>query len=99
MNFCPPLIKLVIECVMMPSFSLLIEGEAIDRFHNGCGLRQGDPLSSFLFNLLMEIYHRSGLHFAEKHEKPDTYIMGGVKSITHLLFVDEMMYYVLPRQT
>lgn len=38
MNICDLLIKLVMECVTSISFSLLIEGEATDRFYSGRGL-------------------------------------------------------------
>lgn len=44
----------IMQCVSTVSYSILINGEPTSFFKSSAGLRQGDPLSSYLFILCME---------------------------------------------
>jgi hypothetical protein len=44
----------IMSCVVSSSFIVLLNGEAIEFFKSGRGLRQGCPLSPLLFILVME---------------------------------------------
>ena len=54
-KFPTHLISLIMSCVSTSSVSLLVNGGALDSFLPSRGIRQGDPLSPYLFILCMEV--------------------------------------------
>jgi hypothetical protein len=80
----------IMSCVTSVSYAVLINGEPSPFFQRGKGLRQGFPLSSLLFILVME-----GLSILIKKEK-EAGLLTGIKvsritNILHLLFVDDVL--------
>ncbi len=55
MNFHPKMINWLHACVTTANYSLNINGEPTGYIKGHRGLRQGDPLSSYLFVIVMEV--------------------------------------------
>ena len=58
MGFNEKWVELVMECVSKVSYSLLINEDPMGNIKPSLGIRQGDPLSPYLFLLYSESLHR-----------------------------------------
>lgn len=47
-------ISLIMNCISQASFSILVNGKKSAPFNYSRGLRQGDPMSTYMFNLCLE---------------------------------------------
>ncbi|GJU19094.1 RNA-directed DNA polymerase, eukaryota, reverse transcriptase zinc-binding domain protein [Tanacetum coccineum] len=81
----------IMTCVSTPSYSICINGERHGYFKGGRGLRQGDPLSPYLFTIVMEVFNLI-LKQRISEEKNFKYHLGCKKLlITHLCFADDLL--------
>ena len=87
------LIDLIMSCVTSVSTSILFNGEALDPIYPAKGIRQGDPLSPYLFILCMDFL---GQLIEEKCNKklwqPVKASQSG-PAFSHLLFADDLVFF------
>lgn len=73
--------------------SLLWNGEKTEAFQPARGLRQGDPLSPYLFVLCLErLCHQIDKSIAAKEWKPISLSRGGPK-LSHICFADDLILF------
>ena len=86
-------IQWIMQCVTNPGMSLLWNGERTEAFTPQRGLRQGDPLSPYLFVLCMErLCHQIDLSVAKKEWKPISLSRGG-PALSHVCFADDLILF------
>jgi len=90
LGFPSTFIGWVMECISSTSFSLLINGNLCGFFKGKRGLRQGDPLSPFLFVLCLEYFSRS-LKTVTDNSDYNFHPRCGSLRITHLAFADDLL--------
>ncbi|KAL6584556.1 hypothetical protein OROMI_003845 [Orobanche minor] len=85
-------VQWIIVCLTMVSYQINVNGQLTEPFKGGKGLRQGDPISPFLFVLCMEYLSRllKGLHTDPSFRfYPRCKTLG----ITHLVFADDLLFF------
>ncbi|XP_074300180.1 uncharacterized protein LOC141631403 [Silene latifolia] len=83
----------ILGCITNPWFSLKLNGKLTGYFQGKSGIRQGDPLSPYLFILGMEILSRALRKICNKpqvsyHPKCSS------TNLTHFIFVDDLMFFI-----
>lgn len=87
------LIKVTLSCSKSMNMSVIWNGSRLQVFNPERGLRQGNPLSSYLFVLCMKVLgQRVHTTVQEKQWKPCTMGRNGVK-ISHLFFTDDLLLF------
>ncbi|XP_038975305.1 uncharacterized protein LOC120106373 [Phoenix dactylifera] len=92
MGFSDRVVRWIAECISTTRFSISINGELHGFFPGGRGLRQGDPMSPYLFVLAIEVFSSlmanmvrdSGFKYNWHCEK---------EKISHLCFADDLMIF------
>ncbi|KAA3480199.1 reverse transcriptase [Gossypium australe] len=93
MGFNKEWVDMILKCVSSVSYSAILNGVASENFLPSRGLRQGDPLSPFLF-----LFCGEGLSSLMRSATTEN-IIKGVKAsrsgpaISHLLFVDDCIMF------
>ncbi|XP_074306123.1 uncharacterized protein LOC141641355 [Silene latifolia] len=92
-NFPPQFQKWLMGCITSTWFSIKIDGDCAGYFKGASGVRQGDPLSPFIFVLNMAILSRLLRKYHSKHQV-SCHLKCGKIGLNHLIFVDDLMIFV-----
>lgn len=98
MNFPMQWISWIKECLSTPSFSVLINGSSNGFFDSNRGIRQGDPLSPYIFVLVME-YWSIAMELACDSGKIQNFKRNRDLQVSHLLFADDMLVFCRANNT
>lgn len=87
------MVKWIMTCLSTSSFSICVNGSSYGYFSGARGLRQGDPISPYLFTLVMEVLNL--LMIKNTNEGSGFRYHYGCKElqITHLCFADNLMMF------
>lgn len=88
MDFCSKWIEWVMMCVSIVSCDFCFNGSSIGPVTPSRGLRQGDPLSPYLFLFCVEGLTSSLNKAASEGEIHGSQINLNAPTVTHLLFAD-----------
>ncbi|GKA92743.1 RNA-directed DNA polymerase, eukaryota, reverse transcriptase zinc-binding domain protein [Tanacetum coccineum] len=91
-GFHEKMVKWIMACITTSSFSICMNGCSYGYFNGARGLRQGDPISPYLFTLVMEVF---SLLMARNTQNNIFEYHQGCKElkITHLCFADDLMVF------
>ncbi|BFG34431.1 hypothetical protein CerSpe_207050 [Prunus speciosa] len=94
MGFDDRWVNLVMGCVKFVTFAVMINGQPGRRFHPSRGIRQGDPISPYLFLFVSEVL---SLMISKAI---NSNVLQGIKLgsdgpiVSHLLFVDDTLVFM-----
>ena len=94
-SFSPPWVRWVMSLISSTLFSILVNGILSYPFHPSRGICQGDPLSPFLFVLMVEGLGRIIKH-ALQTQKPRGISFPNTPAFTHQQFLDDNMMFCHP---
>lgn len=83
---------LILSCVHTSSFSVLVEGSLTSVFREQHDLHQGDPISPFIFIMVLEVLSKQ-LRKAVNVNKLELFINSGATVESHLAYTDDVLLF------
>ncbi|KAL5555272.1 hypothetical protein UlMin_037508 [Ulmus minor] len=93
LGFAESWVKLIMRCVRSVSYSFLINRQVTGAVIPHRGLRQGDPLSPYLFVICAHGLSEMMACFEERKRFTGIKIASGCPSISHLFFADDSLIF------
>lgn len=95
MNFCETWVKWIMRCVRSVQFSVQLSGRVVSQIDPQRGLRQGDPLSPYLFILASEVLSAMMNCKTEQGEMRGIKLARGSSKLTHcIMFADDTIVFL-----
>lgn len=93
LHFLIPVIKLIMSAISSVSYKILWNGEASRSFAPRCGLRQGDPLSPYIFILCLNVLSVQFSRSLATKQIHGFKVSRSGPALTHLLFADDILLF------
>ena len=93
MGFDVKWVNLIMECITTVSYSILINGEPSPIIQPSRGIRQGDPLSPYLFLICSKGLHSLLQQAAESNQIQGVSTCKKGPRLTHLFFADDSVIF------
>nr|GEY83612.1 hypothetical protein [Tanacetum cinerariifolium] len=87
------MVKWIMNCIKSTSFTVNVNGDHTGFFKGKRGLRQGDPLSPYLFTLFMEVFNLVLRREIDKNLAFRYHWQCKEIKLTHLCFVDDLLLF------
>ncbi|XP_073110591.1 uncharacterized protein [Elaeis guineensis] len=81
----------IIDCIKAPSFAILVNDTPTDFFHSSVGLRQGYPLSPYLFILCTGALSKALRAVVQRQVLELYWPAPGAQLLSHILFTDDCL--------
>nr|GFA54271.1 RNA-directed DNA polymerase, eukaryota, reverse transcriptase zinc-binding domain protein [Tanacetum cinerariifolium] len=87
------MVKWIMNCITSTSFTVNVNGDHIGFFKGTRGLRQGDPLSPYLFTLVMEVFNLVLRREIDRNSAFRFHWQCMELKLTHLCFADDLLMF------
>ncbi|XP_056698604.1 uncharacterized protein [Spinacia oleracea] len=92
-GFPPYWVHIIRQCITTVSYQVLVNGEPTRSFNPKCGMRQGDPLSPYLFVLCMEVFSALMRRSENDHLIQGISVCRGAPLVSQLFFADDSLLF------
>ena len=93
MGFHPWWVNLIMAEISLVSYSIIVNGEAFGFIKPSRGIRQGDPLSPYLFLHCSEVFSTLIRNLVQTNRLHGVSISRGAPMITQLLLADDSLLF------
>lgn len=81
------------SCITSVSYQIILNGQFSSPFSAQCGIRQGDPLSPYLYILAANVFSSLIVHYENLNEWDGIKICRFSKPVSHLLYADDSILF------
>lgn len=93
MGFCEEWVKMVMQCVTTVSYNIKINGVSLPYFQPTRGIRQGDPLSPYLFIIVANVLSHMLKQAIQTGTICGIRLNRNCPTLSHLLFANDSIFF------